>query len=124
MLPDLIKELEIIPNQKELCEALSKFITEFKEKNMRGYVYVIYVGDGLYKIGKTADLERRFNELREERLVRLINADNITKLESKIQKRFSNKRQTHSQELFRLNDQDILYIHNFPDEWKDESKIF
>lgn len=124
MLSNLIKELEEIENQEELQKALQELIIRFKEENMRGYIYVIYVGDGLYKIGKTGNLERRFNELGEERLVRLIRADNITRLEGQLHRYFSNKRVTPSQELFKLNDSDILYIHNLSDEWEASSKIF
>lgn len=129
MLTDLFQELETIENwsvedQTELRQALEEIITRFKEKNMKGYVYVIYVGDNLYKIGMTANLERRFYELNEGRVVRLIKAENISKLEDNLHKRFRSKRVTNSQELFKLNDQDIMYIQTLPDEWEDESRIF
>lgn len=127
----MIDELVFIENlsrdeesKKELSQILEKVLIEFRERNMQGYIYVIYVGDGLYKIGKTANLERRLNELSEERVVRLIRAENITKLENQLHKQFSNKRITSSQELFKLNDSDILYIHTLPDEWEDTSRIF
>lgn len=86
---------------------------------MRGYVYIIYVGDNLYKIGKTVSLERRLKELDEVRAVRMIRAENITQLETKLHNYFSGKRVSRGQELFKLNDEDILYIHQLPDEWED-----
>jgi len=122
---DLEKLILRLKENDELLEKVEQVVQEFQERNMRGYVYIIYVGHNLYKIGKTVSLERRFSELNEERIVRVIKADNITRLEGKLHKRFSNKRLTDSQELFRLSDQDISYLHQLPDEWEDSSlKIF
>lgn len=118
-------EVYMLPSDREMIrDALVFWIENQKEENMKGYVYVIYVGNNTYKIGKTAYLEQRFNQLKEERLVRLIKAENITRVEGQLHKRFSNKRITSSQELFRLNDQDILHIQMLSDEWEDESRIF
>lgn len=116
---DLVGELEGIENREDLCEALAVFIQEFKEKDMRGWVYILYTGNNLYKIGKTTKLEQRMKKLKESRLVRLINADNISLLEGQLHKKFSSKRQINDQELFRLNDEDILHIQTLPDEWED-----
>lgn len=132
MLQKIIDELQQIQNldppdeefNSRLYEGLEEVMTRFREENMKGYVYIIYVGNHLYKIGKTANLERRFYELNEERVVRLIKAENISKLENSLHKRFHSKRITDSQELFKLNDQDIMYIQTLSDEWEDESRIF
>lgn len=118
-LNQLVTELETLENKEGLCEALEAFISEFKERDMRGYVYVVYTGNNIYKIGKTTVLEQRLKKLRETRIVRLIKANNISQLETQLHNRFSSKRQIMEQELFRLNDEDILYIQTLPDEWED-----
>lgn len=103
-LNDLVGELEGIENREDLCEALETFIQEFKERNVRGYVCVLYVRDNLYQIKKTTDAT-----LPNEKIVRVIKTENMALLEAQLWDKFLSKHV--KSDLFKLNDEDVLYIH-------------
>lgn len=121
---EVIEKILNYRSNEYIWTKIENFILSLDGDNVKGFVYIIYVGDNLYKIGKTSSLDRRLRELNESRVVRVIRADNITEIENNLHRIFSSKRISSGQELFKLNDEDILYIHNLPDEWEEEVSLF
>jgi hypothetical protein len=77
------------------------------------YVYLIRADNGLYKIGLTSNIERRFNTLRAQspiplELILYVNGENARELERELHDKFSDKR--HHGEWFELSDENLAYI--------------
>ncbi len=73
-------------------------------------VTIAYVGQGLYLITSRT--------VSEERIVRIIETDTPLSVEQVLHNKFANQRISSAQELFKLNDEDLLYVHQLPDEWE------
>jgi hypothetical protein len=79
---------------------------------LSGFIYLLS-GGGYYKIGLTTDVDRRISEISpklpfEVELIHVIQADDMTKAESYLHERFSDKRVNG--EWFRLSSDDVEWI--------------
>lgn len=108
----ILKEDEI--TLKSLNDKIDNVLGDYMPK--KGFVYIVYVGQNLYKIGATIDIKRRMKELQESRIVRVLRTDRPFEFENKLHNKFNQRRLTSTQELFKLNDEDLVYIHTLPDE--------
>lgn len=81
------------------------------EEKKQGYVYVVYIGENCFKVGKTIDLESRMKQLEKQYgradLVHLIQSNRHSKFESYLQKLFSSKAVKGKNEVFSLTEIDI-----------------
>ncbi len=77
-----------------------------------GYVYVVDFGDGIYKIGKTTDVDSRRRAFGPHKLVLVLEewAD-VHRYERKIHRRFAHRRLYG--ELFRLAPDDLIELSEF-----------
>tara|TARA_Y100000589_G_C26892459_1_gene522718 strand:- start:63 stop:701 length:639 start_codon:yes stop_codon:yes gene_type:complete len=76
----------------------------------KGFVYFIRNED-IYKIGKTDNLLRRFNQLRPHEILNVVRCSNYEILEQELLKKFKNNRIPQT-EYFRLNKYQIEQVHN------------
>lgn len=82
------------------------------KKNFPGYVYLMKDASGLYKIGATAHLEKRIEQIKSTnptiQLVRFAESEDPMSLERRLHHHFSEKRD-HG-EWFRLDESDVVEI--------------
>lgn len=86
---------------------------EVHKREKQPCVYLIYAENGVYKIGRTNDIESRFETIKNispipVELILTINAENNRKLEMELHEKFSEKR--YYNEWFRLDKSDVEYI--------------
>lgn len=79
-----------------------------------GFIYFIR-NQGLYKIGITTNLLRRFNELRPDEVLNVVRCANYQEAEKDLHRMFSEKRVTQT-EYFRLDEREISLVHRFSQE--------
>lgn len=94
----------------------------WRERNKREKqpcVYLIYAENGVYKIGRTNDVESRFEVIKNispvpVTLILTIDAENSRKLEMELHDKFSEKR--YYNEWFSLDESDIEYIRSLSED--------
>lgn len=110
----------------EICEEREKQEMEYKQrfpffripgkKEPSGHVYLLRFDDGVYKIGRTVNLEERMGNYKSHSttpptLVCSIGTRSPSPLEAELHSRFASKR-VEGREWFYLSDQDVDYIVN------------
>jgi len=81
-----------------------------------GYVYVIYVGKGICKIGETKVLDTRLKQIDGKEVVKIIKTNFRLALEKQLHVRYDGVRLTPSQELFALTHMQIQEVYQIEDE--------
>lgn len=81
-----------------------------------GWVYVIYVGNGNFKIGETKNLQIRLKQIVGKEILKTIKTNYRLSLEKQLHNRYDDVRLTPSQEIFRLNQSHIEEIYSMEDE--------
>ena len=122
-----------VPDQSDFDKITVAFINKgFMSENddlweidlndQNGWVYIVYIGKGMFKIGEKKNLDLRLKQINPKEILRTIRTNRKLLLEKQLHDKYGDVRLSPSQEVFNLTDAQILEIHQMSDEVKYTSK--